>query len=187
MTLSTSPLLLLLLLQTPSRQTSLVVTTVTQIGEPIDAQLEILSLDRPGSMPLRSSSGEGLLLSRGKYLIKAKKLGCIDREQLIEIDGAKMSIRIGMNLVPVSEFTKRVNLSGRMMFGRYKPDGVWMKLIPLVNNQQMMETPIDHDGSFVFDGLYQGEYLLIAIVKDQLIKAEQITCYRDRNVEWRLP
>ncbi|MCC6587138.1 MAG: hypothetical protein IT168_10640 [Bryobacterales bacterium] len=154
--------------------TALLVELVDQRGERISGEVEIQSLDSGNRQARQFHSGTLQTIPQGTYRVTGHARGFAPARRFADLYGKSVALRIGLN-VAQSIDEEGVSLTGRVLLPSYA--AVWLKLISLVNNHPAVDLPLRRDGSFLFSGLARGEYVLLIISGNQLIRAHPVSCF----------
>ena len=164
------------------------IRVVDAFGEQItNAGLEIKDLYSTG--PSRSMQGKAFKLSLlpGDYVVKVQAPGFKWSRQLLSVPyDSPFYVRIGLNVGQVSESTVPTPIriiKGRLVsevpFGK----DVWVRLIPINNNERICEMPLSKQGNFVFSGIEHGNYVVQVIQADKLLASQVVSNYGPSPVE----
>jgi len=160
----------------PRGRAKIEIHVLTELNERVRADLELTNLSSPGGS-IRASSDETLNLVPSLYLLRVAAPGFAKRVTVLRVDGHRRVIRVGVNIARLTDPHVTYHLKGTVETTNMKGlKGGWVRLVPLLNQQEVEETPISGDGSFLFEELAPGEYALLVLHNNRLIHARQVTC-----------
>jgi hypothetical protein len=123
---------------------------------------------------------QGSNIPYGDYMLRLAVPGFKNYEQTLRVYQPLVFVRIGLNV------SLNVDTPIPIAKGNIKPistdtSSLWIKLIPIVNNNSLMESRVKSDGSFQFAGFDLGEYLLVVLRGTTIIYNKQVSLFRDEN------
>lgn len=158
------------------------VTVVSISNDPIPADLEFVDLLEDGIEPKRFTlPGKLLSLPQSLYRLHVTAKGFANRTLIVNVTGAETYLRIGLNVSRLGDEDKRP-LSGKVRFDTPTRRAVWVRLVPVLNQQEQMEMPLSREGSFIFEDLAPGEYILLVLEDSTLLHSEQVSCFGKTDV-----
>ncbi len=162
------------------------VEAFSMIGDPFDAEIELINLRKPQAPPLRYRSSRRLSIPSSLYLLRVRCPGFAIREELLDLWGQDVLVRIGLNVARQAD-EPPIRLRGHIVHEGPRPTNTWVKLVAILNNQRVMEAPVTLDGDFLFSYIAAGEYVLIVTDGDRLLTSQQISCYGEKTITIRVP
>jgi len=123
---------------------------------------------------------QGSNIPYGDYILRLAVPGFKNYEQTLRVYQPLVSARIGLNV------SLNVDTPIPIAKGNVKPistdtASLWIKLIPIVNNNSLMESRVKSDGSFQFAGFDFGEYLLVVLRGTTIIYSKQVSLFLDES------
>ena len=165
-------------------KTELHLEVVSLLGEPIDAELELVDLTSTARRVTHYRSNQRIFVPPSTYLIRVAARGFAKREHVLDVSDRKVYLRIGMNAARLGDWPpKRRTIGGRVVIDGPQLARAWVKLVPILNNQQGLEMPLGADGGFSFSGVETGEYVLLVVRGDRLLDARQVSCCPNGRVQ----
>jgi hypothetical protein len=162
------------------------VSALSILNEAIRANLEFIDILEPDAKPIRfTTSGPPAVVPQSLYMVRVKAKGFANRTFIANITDNETYLRIGLNVSRLSDEDKR-SLSGQVEFDTPTVQGTWVRLVPILNQQETVEVPLSPEGSFFFGELAGGEYALLILDGPRLLHAEQVSCFGQSSVRIRV-
>lgn len=118
----------------------------------------------------------------GHYILRVSRPGFRNHEQRLAVLQDPVSLRVGMAVsnVPLCVLTGVVDPA--------KPD-MWVKVIPILNQEFVVDAQVQEDGRFALSGLSFGESAVLLIQGRRVVSTLQIHACTDKSIQvtWAPP
>jgi hypothetical protein len=144
-------------------------------GEPVESKILLIDLDAADDVSKNLRGSGPFLVRPARYLIRVEAPGFARREEVVDVVGNEMFVRIGLNPARLSDLPRN-EIRGRIIAADGRPVRAWIKLVPIMNNERWSEVPIASDGAFSFADIASGFYVALVVSTDRLLQAQQVYC-----------
>ncbi len=167
------------------------ITTLTQAGESVDESIADLSRRGTQTVDLTSrwsnksfrANFKGLYGSNipyGDYTLKLTVPGFREYEQILRVYQPLVSVRVTLIV------SRIIDMPIPTAKGSIKPiprdaASLWVKLMPITNNNSLMDARVQADGTFQLAGFDHGAYLLAVIRGTDVIYSKQLLLHGGEN------
>ena len=144
------------------------------VNDPIQAQVEFLDILEIQSKPLRFTvPGSAIIVRKSLYKVSVTAIGFANRTFLANIRDAETYLRIGMSVSRITDEVRR-RVRGHVELQTQTIQNTWVRLVPILNQQDVVEFPLSADGSFLFEDVAPGTYVLLLLDDKRLLHAQQV-------------
>lgn len=170
------------------------ITALTTTGESVDGTISDLSrrgdnvidLVQPHTNKSFRANFRGTKVSDipyGNYILRLTVPGFKNYEQPLRVYQPLVSVRICLNVSEIGGTSIPV-INGTVMPISSVSSNLWVKLMPILGNNFMMESRVQSNGSFRLAGFDDGEYLLVLIRGTVVIYSKQVYLGgRENNID----
>jgi hypothetical protein len=140
-----------------------------------DAQIELVEQGTNRKIDANFLDFEANHVPHGHYLLRVSRPGFRNHEQRLAILQNLVSLRVGMTVsnVPPCALTGVVS--------PVKPD-MWLKVVPILNQDSVLDARIPEHGMFAISGLTSGEYAILVIHGRKVVSNRQFNACTNKRI-----
>jgi hypothetical protein len=170
-----------------SNKATVEITAVTVAGELVDTgYIELITDSGPESSSRNFRGLKATNVPYGKYRLKSSVPGFKIYEQYLGVFQPLVRVRVGLAVSEMTDEPPR-RITGRVVPPPEAFEKLWIKLVPVLSSDILMDSVIEPDGSFQFIGMQAGEYILILIRGNKSIYSTQISAFGTKEVTITVP
>lgn len=162
-----------------ANKTLLRIEAVSIVGDTIPAEVSAICLQAGEVVTRHSTTSQNVALTPGRYLVEVAAPGFAKRKVFLDTFGTEMHrfLRVGLNVGLPARLVSSVK--GRVEGFSIDSPSVWIKLVPVLNNGEVVEMPLHRDGSFEFRNVPLGPNVLLVSGGNRLLAMREIDCCQD--------
>lgn len=143
-------------------------------------EVSVIDLERPTDPPAQWRLEPSIRVRSSRYLVTLFARGFAKRTDVIDVLGKETFVLMAMNVARLSDAEPRTIFGN--IAGVSDTSGIWLRLIPVLNGQPVVDRPIEKDGSFVLSHVAAGEYVLLVLNHNQLVETRSFRCCDNHSV-----
>jgi hypothetical protein len=166
-------------------------------GVPLLANVTIMELGTKKLTTSVTSNAQkevSALVPYGWYSLKIESAGFRTYERPLKVLGPAVYVRSTLTAGEpvetrvVGRYVATSTIQGSLQGKLPERGDLWAKLVPIFGSEDnLMESKIDPNGSFRFDGMDPGNYLIVILDGRRVITTEQVQSAAKKMVTIRLP